>query len=86
MAGKLGPADLRIFVTPIVFGGYSYELKKALDRQIGTLLPFVKKEKNGETHHPSRYDKQPRFVVVGVSASPDADSEAISKPSRKETP
>jgi multimeric flavodoxin WrbA len=33
-AKKLVPSDLAVFLSPIVFGGYSYELKKVLDRQI----------------------------------------------------
>ena len=78
MADKLGPADLKVFVTSVVFGGYSYQLKKALDRQISTLLPFVRKNEQGEVHHPSRYsDKKPYFLVIGVLPEKDPESEAI---------
>ena len=54
ITSKLAVADLKVYITPIVFGGYSYELKKALDRQLCNILPFFKKF-NGEIHHPSRY-------------------------------
>jgi len=47
---KIVQSDLMIFLTPITFGGYSPELKKALDRSIPILLPFFKKV-YGETHH-----------------------------------
>lgn len=61
IAKKLAYADLKVYLTPIVFGGYSYELKKSLDRQICNILPFFAKEKNGEIHHPSRYEKDAKI-------------------------
>jgi multimeric flavodoxin WrbA len=78
IASKLPHVDLLIYVTPIVFGGYSYELKKVLDRQIPTLLPFMKKYK-GEIHHPQRYDKTHNVAAIGVLPQPDPESEAIFK-------
>lgn len=48
----------------MVFGGYSYHLKKALDRFICFALPFFH-EVGGETHHLCRYDLDPRLVVIG---------------------
>lgn len=76
IAAKLAQTDLLIYVTPIVFGGYSYELKKALDRQIPTLLPFMEKYK-GEMHHPLRFDKKHNLAAVGVLPQPNPKSEAI---------
>jgi multimeric flavodoxin WrbA len=78
IAKKLMHTDLVVFVTPIVFGGYSYELKKILDRQICRELPFFTKV-NGEVHHQPRYGKHGNLVAVGVLAQPDAGSEAIFK-------
>lgn len=75
---KLALADLKVYVTPIVFGGYSYELKKVLDRQIGNILPFFTKVE-GETHHGERYDKNGSLIAIGVLPKPDAESEAIFK-------
>ncbi len=48
-------SDLVIFYTPLTFGGYSSELKKALDRIICLIAPFFMKI-NGETHHQPRYE------------------------------
>ncbi len=76
IAKKLAFADLKVFVTPIVFGGYSYELKKALDRQICTILPFFTKI-NGEAHHVARYEHNGNVVGFGVLPQPDAESEKI---------
>jgi multimeric flavodoxin WrbA len=78
IAAKIAQSDLLICVSPIVFGGYSYELKKALDRQIPTILPFMKKYK-GEIHHPRRYDKRHNIAAIGVLPQPNPESEAIFK-------
>ncbi|WP_432402914.1 flavodoxin family protein [Wukongibacter sp. M2B1] len=58
-------SDLVVYLTPIVFGGPSSELKKVIDRIIPLTLPFFKKI-NGEIHHKPRYDKYPRVMVLGV--------------------
>jgi multimeric flavodoxin WrbA len=78
IAVKLAQCDLLVYVTPVIFGGYSYELKKALDRHISTLLPFMKKF-NGELHHPQRYEKKHKLAAVAVLPSPDPTSETIFK-------
>lgn len=78
IASKLAHSDLLVCVTPIVFGGYSYELKKVLDRQIPTLLPFMEKYK-GEVHHPQRYEKRHNVAAIGVLPQADPESEGIFK-------
>ncbi len=37
---KIMGSDLVAYVTPITFGGYLSDLKKALDRSIGLISPF----------------------------------------------
>ncbi|OQX02116.1 MAG: hypothetical protein BWK80_58615 [Desulfobacteraceae bacterium IS3] len=66
-------SDLLIFLTPITFGGYSSELKKALDRIICIVSPFFIKI-NGETHHKPRYAKYPKLMGIGVL--PERDNES----------
>lgn len=65
-AAKLINSDLIIFLTPIVFGSYSYQLKKALDRMIPLISPYFKKVK-GEIHHKKRYSKYPSLLAVGIN-------------------
>jgi len=60
-------SDLLVLLTPVTFGGYSSELKKALDRMIPTLLPYFKSYK-GRIHHQLRYDKYPNLLVIGTDA------------------
>lgn len=69
-------ADLIAMLTPIAFGGYAPELKKALDRIIPVLLPFFSKIR-GETHHPQRYPRPRRLLAIGTQKLGDADSERV---------
>ena len=67
-------SDVVFLLTPITFGMYSSELKKALDRfPCPVLLPFFKKV-DGEIHHAPRYAKYP--VLVAVGSLPDGDKES----------
>ncbi len=58
-----------ILFTPVVFGGYSSELKRIIDRFLPLLLPFFKKSQ-GETHHPPRYSNLLHFIGIGVHPHP----------------
>ncbi len=69
-------ADLIAMLTPITFGGYAPELKKALDRIIPVLLPFFITIR-GETHHPQRYPRTRRLLAIGTQKQEDADSEDV---------
>lgn len=76
IAKQAAQADLLIFLTPVTFGGYSSELKKALDRCLPVLLPYFTLV-NGEVHHRMRYKRRQRLAVVGVQTSPDIGSTHI---------
>lgn len=65
-----------VFFTPVTFGGYSPELKRVVDRFIQLTLPFME-EHHGETHHPPRYPRASRFLVVGVQHHPDPEAARI---------
>lgn len=69
-------SDLTVLLTPVTFGGYSSELKKALDRAIGLLSPFFTRIE-GEVHHRARYDRYPALLAVGWLAEPDEEEERI---------
>lgn len=69
-------SHLVVFLTPITFGGYSSELKKALDRLIGLISPhFI--QIDGEVHHKPRYQRYPRLMAVGLLPQADEESETI---------
>ena len=58
-------SDLMVWLTPVTFGGYSSELKKALDRIIPVLMPYFQTYQ-GQIHHTMRYKKYPKLLVIGV--------------------
>ena len=63
-------SDVTVLFTPVTFGGYSPELKKMVDRFVPLASPFFQMD-HGEMHHPPRYTKPPRLVMVGVQRSPN---------------
>jgi multimeric flavodoxin WrbA len=69
-------SDLLAMLTPVTFGGYSYQLKKVLDRIICIVSPFFQII-DGEVHHKPRYDRYPGLLAVGALAGPDEESEDI---------
>ncbi len=69
-------SELTILLTPIIFGGYSSELKKALDHLIMNILPFFTKVA-GETHHVPRYEEPPNLLALGALPAMDGESERI---------
>jgi len=76
IAGEVIESDLAVFLTPVTFGGYSSELKKAVDRLICLVSPFFVKIA-GEIHHRPRYEQYPRLMGVGVLPGIDQESERI---------
>lgn len=68
-------ADAVVLLTPVHFGGYSSQTRKALDRTLGMLLPFFHRI-DGETHHAPRYEYPPALGVVAVLDEPDVHGEA----------
>lgn len=73
---KIVQSALFILLSPVTFGGYSSELKKALDRSLSMMLPYFTRI-NGKTHHKKRYKSYPRLVVVGSLPAPDPELERI---------
>lgn len=78
IAKAVARSDLLILFSPVTFGGYSFQLKKMLDRLIPNLLPLFTKI-NGEIHHKYRYEKKPKLLVVGHLPEHDEESERIFK-------
>ena len=72
----LACSDLVVLLSPITFGGYSSELKKALDRSIGIVSPFFTRIE-GEVHHKARYARYPALLGIGVSDDCDPEEMQI---------
>ena len=69
-------SDMVVLLSPITFGGYSSELKKALDRSIGMVSPFFTRVE-GEVHHKARYARYPALLGIGVSEDRDPEDMQI---------
>jgi hypothetical protein len=69
-------SDLVIYLSPVTFGGYSSELKKALDRSICLIMPFFTRIQ-GEVHHVPRYESYPRLLAIGVLPAHDLEQERL---------
>ncbi len=76
VARAIVESDLVVYLTPIMFGGYSYELKKAVDRSIPIISPFFRRVK-GEMHHKKRYAHYPRVLALGWLERVTGDEEDI---------
>jgi hypothetical protein len=72
VAARMARSDLLVYLTPVTFGGYSSELKKALDHLIPILLPDLKKSGN-DTRHPQRYARVHDLLAVGTVPAGEAD-------------
>jgi hypothetical protein len=69
-------SDLVVVLTPVTFGGYSSEFKKALDRVICLVSPFFTRIA-GEVHHRRRYARYPALLVIGWLPEPEPEEEVI---------
>lgn len=69
-------SDLVVLLTPVTFGGYSSELKRAWDHLIPLVSPFFV-TLGGETHHAKRYPEYPRILVVGWRSAEDPVAEGV---------
>jgi hypothetical protein len=76
VAASVIGSDLAIYLTPVTFGGYSSELKKAVDRIICLISPFFSRI-DGEVHHRARYARYPDLLGVGCLPAPHPAQEHI---------
>ena len=58
-------SDVVVYLSPVIFGQVSANIKNALDRWIPNILPFFETRSDGSSMHPSRYDSYPRIIVIG---------------------
>ena len=75
-------SDLLVILTPVTFGGYSSEIKKAMDRIICLVLPFFRRV-DGEVHHRRRYPDEEearifRALVERNARNMDSPATAVS--------
>ena len=69
--------DLLIYLTPIIFGQFSANIKTAIDRWLPNLLPFFKTNSDGHTTHPGRYSSYPGHIFIGYADTLSPSDEAL---------
>ena len=70
-------SDAVIYLTPIVFGQFSANIKNTLDRRLPNVLPFFKKKKDGSTMHPPRYAENPAQIIIGYTKGITSEDEKL---------
>jgi len=58
-------SDLVILMTDIVFGGFSHQMKKIIDRLISALFTAPLKKRGLDVGHIMRYKKRPSIYAIG---------------------
>jgi multimeric flavodoxin WrbA len=58
-------SDVVFYLTPIVFGQFSANIKNSIDRWLPNVLPFFRIKSDGNTTHPPRYNAYPKHIMVG---------------------
>lgn len=76
IAAKVMHSDLLVYLTPVTFGGYSFELKRMVDHQIQNILPYFANIE-GEVHHQKRYKHYPNLLTIGWMDEPNSQAKAI---------
>lgn len=54
-----------IYLSPVIFGQFSANMKNTVDRWIPNILPFFERRPDGSTMHPPRYNTYPRQIIIG---------------------
>jgi multimeric flavodoxin WrbA len=78
ITAELAKSDRIVFFCPVVFGGFSPDLKRVLERSISLLLPIMRSYR-GEMHHPVRYGKHYELCGVGILDTLDPEAAASFK-------
>ena len=66
-------SDAVVFLSPVVFGQFSANIKNAVDRTLPNMLPFFCRRPDGSTMHPPRYQKYPALFLIGYGEGLDPE-------------
>lgn len=58
-------SDVTIYLSPVIFGQFSANIKNALDRWLPNILPFFERRPDGSTIHPGRYKSYAKQIIIG---------------------
>ncbi|MDQ7092590.1 flavodoxin family protein [Desulfosporosinus sp. PR] len=66
-------SEVVVFLSPVVFGQFSANIKNAIDRTLPNMLPFFYRRPDGSTMHPPRYERYPALFIIGHSEGLDQE-------------
>jgi Multimeric flavodoxin WrbA len=66
-------SDAVVFLSPVIFGQFSANIKNAIDRTLPNMLPFFYRRPDGSTMHPPRYEKYPELFLIGYGEGLDRE-------------
>ena len=58
-------SDVVVYISPVIFGQFSANIKNAIDRWLPNMLPFFTTRPDGSTMHPPRYKTYPKQIIIG---------------------
>lgn len=58
-------SDVVVYLSPVIFGHYSSNIKNILDRLLQNELPFMITRADGSTGNALRYDEHPKQIILG---------------------
>jgi hypothetical protein len=58
-------SDVALYLSPVIFGQFSANIKDAIDRWLPNMLPFFMIRKDGSMMHPRRYPSYPKQIMIG---------------------
>ena len=69
-------SDVVVYLSPVIFGQFSANIKSAVDRWLPNILPFFITRLDGSTMHSSRYLTYPKQIIIGYGeAVSDEDAQ-----------
>lgn len=74
---KFVNSDEVVYLSPVIFGQFSANIKNAIDRWLPNILPFFETRPDGSTMHPSRYDASPRVLMIGYGDELSAEDRQL---------
>jgi hypothetical protein len=70
-------SDLVVYLSPVVFGQFSANIKDVIDRWLPNMLPFFMTRPDGSTMHPPRYRDYPRQLMIGYGEDVSKEDEEL---------
>jgi multimeric flavodoxin WrbA len=72
-------SDVVIYLSPVIFGQFSANIKDAIDRWLPNMLPFFMIRKDGSMMHPRRYESYPKQIMIGYGNEVDSEDAELFK-------